>query len=455
MKFLVPDPDKAYITNQLLLPRKHIREAQIKAVLQFWTQGQESEFVQMWRETEDHLVVPREFIKSNEYTRWPFPFVDATPKVFRRVCIESDIIPRNEDQAAAMNAMAQNSCGILNLSCGKGKTVIALNLMAKLKVPTLVIVHNSSLITQWRNRINEHLRVEGGIGLVQKNEFDWDRPVALAMIHTLANKASLWPADFRRHWGLVIYDEVHHLAAPVFSRTAPLFYGKRYGLTATPDREDGRESVFKNHLGRIFYVDRSQDLIPRVYFMKMPTLVDTANQAVMEEVTDKMGQINLARLRNWLGRNEERNGILSMHVRRLMREGRRILALSHSVEHLELMHERFPDSGLCVGKVDQDERIQALENHQVVFATVQIAAEGLDEPRLDTLYVMTPFGSQNWIEQAMGRTQRERTGKQHPLVVVADDHNIPKCAKVCRKARTSFRSLGYDYRIIDWSQNPR
>jgi len=450
MKFLNPDPTRAYITNQLWLPKGFIRVNFVKSGLEFWSSGQNAEFVQMWEETPTHLIVPREFAKQHQYADFKFPVVDMTPKNFEHVPFRTNIIPRNQTQRDSMQAMISNRGGVLNLACGKGKTVIALWLAAQLKVPTIVIVHNTTLVDQWKERIREHLDYDGEIGTVQGDKFDWEHPICLAMIHTLAGRAHEMPPQFRHRWGLTIFDEVHHLAAPWFSRTAPLFYGQRFGLTATPEREDGRENVFFFHLGPIIYSDVSQDLVPDIFFMRVPTWLDMQNAQVKEEVLDVTGSIHLSKLRGWLGRNEERNGIIAMHVRNLLKSGRRILALSHSVEHLKTMHEMFPESGLCIGEVAQDLRFEMLQR-QLVFATIQIAAEGLDEPSLDTLMILTPFGSKNWVEQAVGRIQRRREGKQKPLVVIVEDNRVEKVLKVCRTTKKSFRRLGYNYRVVDWA----
>ena len=447
MKFLSPDPDKAYISNMLWLPKRHLRVPSVKGALEFHTMGQEQEFVQMWEEQEHHLLVPREFLNPANYDQWPFEFVDVRPSSFQHIDIRTRIKPRTPSQREAMYSMLRSGGGILNLGCGHGKTVVALWLIAKLKVPALIVVNNTSLVTQWRERIEEHLQYEGGVGQVQGDLFDWRHPITIGMIHTLAFHADTWPANFRRNWGITIYDEIHHLAAPLFSRTAPLFYGIRHGLTATPFREDGRESVYEFHIGRVYYSDLTQDLTPRVYFIRTDTELDLNDQKTREEVYDKTGEIHLGKLRIHLGKDEARNDFIQEHIEEMLLHGRKILALTHSVDQLARLQLRFPDSAVIYGNVSQEIRGQLLSEHQLTFATSQLAYEGLDEPSLDTLVLLTPFGARNWVQQAIGRIQRAFTGKRNPLVVIFEDHHISKCLKVCRKAKASLRKLGLDYQL--------
>jgi len=449
-RFLTPDPEKAYVSRQLWLPKKYIRVAAVKAPLEFWTQStHEQEYVRMWAETDTHLIVPREFLDRNGYSRWPFEFVDLTPLDYPHIEWPNvSIQPKDEIQAQAMLALQNNPAGLLNLSCGKGKTVMALWKTAQLQVPTLIVVNTTTLMTQWQERIREHLGYEGPIGHIQGDVFEWNHPIAVAMINTLANHADEFPPEFQRHWGLIIYDEVHHLAANHFSRAAPLFYGQRYGLTATPRREDGREEVFFFHIGRIFYSDLSQDLEPRVYFIRTPTEVNLNDPTVRDAVMDRAREVNLARLRVWLGAHPARNDLIAEHLTQMLDKGRKILALTHSVEHLSHMQDRFPDAGVIWSGVDQTVRMNILRQSQLTFATAQLAYEGLDEPSLDTLVVLTPFGAKNWIQQAIGRIQREHHCKMDPVVAIFDDHNIKKCEAVCRKAKSSLRRLGYDYQIV-------
>ncbi len=138
--------------------------------------------------------------------------------------------------------------GTIVLPCGSGKTVVGLEAMAQLKTRTLVLTTNVAAVHQWRDELLEKttLRPE------QIGEYTGDRKVVsdvtVATYQVLIwreNKQAEYPhfAIFREHaWGLIIYDEVHLLPAPVFRVTAELQAVRRLGLTATLVREDGAEA---------------------------------------------------------------------------------------------------------------------------------------------------------------------------------------------------------------------
>ncbi|MCA8940374.1 MAG: DEAD/DEAH box helicase family protein, partial [Planctomycetes bacterium] len=111
--------------------------------------------------------------------------------------------------------------GILELACGKGKTIISLETIARLGLWAMVVVNTTSLLKQWADAAYEFLGYEAGI--IQQDVVQW-RPLTIAMIHTLAT-GRFHTAEELKHYGAVFFDEAHHLAAPTFNQVCPLFYG--------------------------------------------------------------------------------------------------------------------------------------------------------------------------------------------------------------------------------------
>ena len=148
--------------------------------------------------------------------------------------------------------------GIISVPCGWGKTIIALNLISKLKRKTIIIVHKGFLLNQWEQRIKEFLP-GAKIGRIQGPTIDIDgKDIVIAMLQSISMKD--YDTSVFEDFGFTIVDECHHIAAEVFSRSLPKinsYYS--LGLSATPNRADGLQTVFAMFLGPMLYRITSAD----------------------------------------------------------------------------------------------------------------------------------------------------------------------------------------------------
>jgi len=461
-RYVAKDRDKAYLTNNLLLPKCFINTSVIKAALTFTLNdeepildevtgepiGSKPKLLRLWDETDTHVIVPREFLPLEQYPEFQCEFVAVPPPVFETVRIDDHIELRDEEQLVAYEALLNNFSGTLNLSCGKGKTVIALKAAAAFKVPTIIVVNTTALLEQWREEIVRHLGVHS-VGTLQGPNQDWKgHPIVLAMVHTLSSR--LWPMEFRRRFGLVFYDEGHHMSAPVFVLSADLFFGRRFSLTATASRTDGLEVIYQYHLGRVIHSNLTQELVPHSVFHLLKWEMPPKHRPL---VVDRNDDISIPRVRTYLGRLEWRNNLIYEHLARDLQDGRQILVLSHSVNHVELLHGYFGGgAGMITGGTPQEERMPILRETNPIFGTFQLAREGLNKPSLDTLYVVTPFSNSNDLQQAWGRIQRRFEGKKAPLVRVFEDAAFACCIRSCGGLRAVLRRFDYPYERVTWER---
>jgi DNA excision repair protein ERCC-3 len=137
--------------------------------------------------------------------------------------------------------------GVIVLPCGAGKTVVGMAIMNKLQCNTLILTPNTVAARQWIQEISDKTRIPADAVGEYSGECKEIRPVTVANYQILTHRSSK-SGDFphfhlfnERDWGLIIYDEVHLLPAPVFRITAEIQARRRLGLTATLVREDGRE----------------------------------------------------------------------------------------------------------------------------------------------------------------------------------------------------------------------
>lgn len=339
MRLVAKKPERAYVCENLWLPKGHINADGIKGALTFtFIEERDAKTLCLWQETPDHLVVPREFWDRSQPA--PFEVVDCRPLTYPRVSFNSRITldaknPHETVQRDAFNAMVGAQGGILQLACGRGKTVIALAVIAHLQVPALIVVDNTQLLSQWRKEIKKFLGLQDeDIGLLGDGSFDWKKPVVLATYQTLAQKSASFPQEIRRWFGVTIWDEAHHVAAPTFSRSVDMFYGRRYGLTATPDRIDGMNVVYEMHLGPVLYKNLAQNLKPEIYFVWTGMKVDPKDMQVRPLVCDKNGELHLGKLAGYFGRWDVRLQFILNEVRKATNAGRKPLVLSNSVDEL-------------------------------------------------------------------------------------------------------------------------
>jgi len=464
-EFTPKRPDRAYITNNLVLPKERLNLTPVKAALTF-IYGEEEvrdelgellftrpKHLKLWDENQHHIIVPREFFDEENYDKFDFEFEDLRPHQFPEVEIEDNIILRDTEQEEALEALTSNYSGTLWLACGKGKSVLALKLAARLGVPTIIVVNSTALLEQWKLEIEKF--IGGSVGTVQGKTFDWEHPIVVATVQTLARNRDHYPMRFRRWFGLTLYDEGHHMSAPTFVRSADLFFGRRYSLTATATRTDGLEAVYQHHIGRVIYKNLEQELIPTTFFHRLNWAFD---EKYLPRIVDTNGDVHLSRLRTYLGELDWRNQIIYDHLLQDLGDQRQVLVLSHSVPHVERMFEHISlvmraagnphNPGIITGKTPQDCRMNVLRHSNPLFGTFQLAREGLNKPELDALYVVTPFSSDNDAQQAWGRTQRLLAGKNVPLIRVYEDLAFDRCKAACRNIRSRLKRIGYPYQNI-------
>lgn len=457
LNFHVKEPDKAYISNSLWLPKRLVRPNVLKKALDFTVTAPERDdesgeikykqkTIHLWDESSSHIICPREFISTADYPNYKFPFVDLRPQ-FQRTEFDDLVVPRDDEQQRAWDSFAVNDNGILNLGCGKGKTRLAIKKIAQRKVPTLVVVPDGGILSQWQESIYGNpaegkrpaIRFDGQLGLIQGPVFDWAHPITLALVTTLWMRIEQGaiPEEMFRYFGQIIWDEVHQIGAPKFSLTAPPWFGDRVGLTATVQREDGLDPIYRYHIGEPFYTDLVQDLVPRIYFQQTPTVlnIDTA----------LFNDSNVSIVRSELGLNYAGNVFRYWSIQEALREGRKILCLSHSLDQLRLFHKLFPGSGLIIGETEKDERMRILRSNQITFAIAKLGSTGVDDDALDTLFWLTPFRSKINLQQSMGRIQRRKEGKKTPVMVVFEDWQTVMLRKLCLQLRANLRDWGYSF----------
>lgn len=376
-----------------------------------------------------------------------FPDTDTLPWKFTGT-LRDEQVPAF---AAIQHQLIYRKDGILILGCGKGKTVLAAAAFGWQRRPALAIVTQLFIGEQWRKALLQFTDIpEERIGWIGDGSSEWDRDFVIATIQTLAQKDFPW--KFYRRFGMVFYDECHRLGARHFSKVAPMFTGQRMGLTATLQRSDKMEQLFMLHLGRVFYEDRKQQLIPRIYFRR------TNAKKNVKGFRWRSPNLNIAKVISHLSKMDYRQEwIIELFADALSKQ-RKVLFLSERKSELVALHKQLKGrgirSGICVGSLNgktlsQATRAKALRQ-PITLATSQLVKEGLDKREIDTLIIGYPQSSEGFTEQSAGRILRLDDEKRPPVVVVLVDAGVydthPEDMPFVTKARRmeqTFRKLGY------------
>jgi len=331
---------------------------------------------------------------------------------------------------------------------GYGKTLMALEVIARLKRPAIILVHKEFFMSQWADRISTYYDISPDeIGFIQQDSFDFrGKKIAIAMVQSLL--AREYPKSLFDYFGTICVDEVHRFAALEFRKAIVMFPARyRLGITATPKRADNLENVFFWHIGEIAVRGESQKLKPKIKVVKTniePTQMELRN------FYDFRGKQNLNKVISYLITDGRRNRLIVALLKKALKSGRKIMVLSGRLDHLEVLKkmtdmEMVKDgirytTGYYIGGMTEEERTISA-TRDLIFATFQMAQEGLDIPDMDTLFLVTPRTD---IEQAVGRILRVVAEKKEPTVVDFSD-SIEICVNMLRKRVVAYRKLGYMY----------
>jgi superfamily II DNA or RNA helicase len=211
----------------------------------------------VYKETDDAFYLPKHFgVEKHGVPKETTRDVATTDERFWTFAggLRSQQLP-------VVNAflLPQPHDGVLSLHTGGGKTVCALYIASQLRLPTLVIVHNSFLRDQWEERVRAFLP-NARIGRIQGDVCEVEgKDVIIAMLQTISMKEL--PIATFKPIGFVIVDEGHHIASEVFVQALPKVTSKyMLGLSATPTRKDGLMFVAHWFLGPLLYNSDKGDI---------------------------------------------------------------------------------------------------------------------------------------------------------------------------------------------------
>jgi DNA excision repair protein ERCC-3 len=357
-------------------------------------------------------------------------------------------------QVQAADAFVASGSGVVVLPCGAGKTAVAMAAMAAVSTRTLVLVTNTVAARQWRTELLAHTSLRSDEIGEYSGERKEIRPITIATYQIVIKKrGGLSPhmdALSAEDWGLIIYDEVHLLPAPVFRMTADIQSRRRLGLTATLVREDGKESDVFSLIGPKRFDAPWRDIEAQGYIAPATCTEVRVTLSDEERMSYALAE---AQERYRVGATaRSKLAVVQALCAKAVADGEPTLVIGQYLDQLETLGQRL-DAPVLTGATPTAERerlFSAFRAGEIGLLVVsKVANFSIDLPEATiAIQVSGTFGSRQEEAQRLGRILRpKQDGRQaHFYSVVARDTNDQEFAA---KRQRFLAEQGYAYRIID------
>ncbi|SBS69907.1 DNA repair helicase XPB [uncultured Microbacterium sp.] len=378
-----------------------------------------------------------------------------TPGTPHEIALNEDSWTLRPYQRKAVDTFSADGSGVVVLPCGAGKTLVGAAAMADTKTTTLILVTNTVSARQWRDELLKRTSLtaeEIGEYSGQSKEV---KPVTIATYQILTAKrkgeyAHLALLD-ALDWGLIVYDEVHLLPAPVFKLTADLQARRRLGLTATLVREDGREGDVFSLIGPKRFdapwkeIESQGFISPAVCYevrIDLPASDRLEYAAAADDERYRLAATAHAKI-----------GVVRDLVAR--HDGEQILVIGQYLDQIDILAEAL-DAPQITGATPVDERevlYAAFREGRIPLLVVsKVANFSIDLPEASVaIQVSGSFGSRQEEAQRLGRLLRPKTSGHTAsfYTLIARDTVDQDYAQ---NRQRFLAEQGYSYTILDADQ---
>jgi DNA excision repair protein ERCC-3 len=355
-------------------------------------------------------------------------------------------------QQQAVDGFWHGGSGVVVLPCGAGKTIVGAAAMARARATTLVLVTNTVAARQWRDELLRRTSLtaeEIGEYSGSRKEI---RPVTIATYQVMTTKRKGTYSHLElfdaRDWGLVIYDEVHLLPAPIFRMTADLQARRRLGLTATLVREDGREGDVFSLIGPKRYDAPWKDIEAQGYIAP----ADCVEVRVTLPERDRLLYATAEPDERYrlCSTAAEKSRVVEALVRR--HAGEPTLVIGQYLDQLDDLGERL-DAPVLKGNTSVPERQRLYEAFRqgelTTLVVSKVANFSIDLPEASVaIQVSGSFGSRQEEAQRLGRVLRPKAdGRAARFYAIVARDTLDQDFAAHRQR--FLAEQGYAYRIVD------
>lgn len=353
-------------------------------------------------------------------------------------------------QERAIQAMIKSKRGILQAKCGSGKSIMALEIIRRIGYKALIICHTKELLNQFKDYLVDDFGLQKGeYGIIASGKVEIGSLVTIALRQTLVNIDLL---KYKFEWGTIIVDECHNIAGNVayvsqyqkiLSNLASQY---RYGLSATPFRADGLTKCMYSIINKVKYTIEEDEIADKIIKAKVQPIYTDFEIPEFAKYTD--GTLDYVKLPTALAEDKNRNKL----ILDLLKENKNnyCIILSDRLVGLQLLHEQLGEGLIIDGskntkkaKQEREEAIEKMRNKKehYLFATLQLAREGLDIKPLNRLFLIAPTKNKAVLIQAVGRIERKDNEKDTPIVYDFVDADI-YYQKAFKQRKTIYKKNG-------------
>ncbi|PSK98279.1 DNA excision repair protein ERCC-3 [Haloactinopolyspora alba] len=355
-------------------------------------------------------------------------------------------------QKEAAEGFWHGGSGVVVLPCGAGKTLVGAAAMARAQATTLILVTNTVAARQWRDELIRRTSLtEDEIGEYSGSKKEI-RPVTVAtyQVMTSRRKGAYTHLDLlnARDWGLIVYDEVHLLPAPIFRMTADLQARRRLGLTATLVREDGREEDVFTLIGPKRYdapwkeIENQGYIAPADCVEVRVTLPESERLAYATAEADERYRLASC--------TDSKHRVVEHLVQR--HAGEPTVVIGQYIDQLDELGERL-DAPVIKGEMTVRQRQLLFDDFRAGKITTLVVSKvanfSIDLPEAAVaIQVSGTFGSRQEEAQRLGRILRPKTDHRTARfysVVVRDTVD----QEYAQHRQRFLAEQGYAYRITD------
>ena len=386
--------------------------------------------ISLYHLNERYIILPRGLIGQVKklFSKHNANLFVEDKRVIKKIYKPNFSLELRDEQKSALNKMVKQDYSLLIAPPGFGKTAIASAIIVKRRVNTLILIHKTTLLDQWVQRLSEYFAVDiKEIGKLGNGKKKLTSKIDISTLQSLKNRPELI-----EEYSQIIIDEVHHIPAVSFEVSLKRFRGKYVvGLSATPKRKDGMHPIMFMQCGDIAYEGKRQ--VEKIHEL---IRIKTKFEAIQDE---------FSLILNELVEDFDRNHQIIQEVTKI--KDRNILILSDRIEHLNILYHLLDAidirSTLLHGGLKTKMQREALEesrNSNIILSTSSYIGEGIDFSHLDTIILTMPIAFSGRIVQYLGRIGRRG---QKCLAIDFVDENTPMLRSSFAKRMKGYKQMGY------------